>query len=73
MTDPKPAAKITFKVGKYTCTMSYEEGANRLHAEWQPHLPPKGSLSKQELEQYRAGRNALLEQIGKRAVLVLDI
>ncbi|MFZ2080163.1 MAG: hypothetical protein WAV38_26650 [Xanthobacteraceae bacterium] len=72
MTDLKPTTTITFKVGKYTCTMSYDEGATHLRAEWQPHLPPKGSLTAQEFEQYRAGRDALFKQVGG-AVLVLEI
>ncbi len=47
----------TFKVGKYTCEMSYHSDGD-LYAVWSPDLPRQ--LSKRELRQYRAGRNAFL-------------
>ena len=64
----------TFKVGKYTCEMSWSpEGG--LKAEWDPHLPPNRSLSKKELREYQAGRAALMQQIAETLhvnILVVD-
>jgi hypothetical protein len=54
----------TFRVGRYTCTMTYDTGTKHLACEWDPHLPPRGELSRKELDQYRAGRDALMAKTG---------
>jgi hypothetical protein len=66
--------KNTFLVGVYKCEMAYSERRG-LTAKWSPALPAERELSKQELEQYRAGRDALLAEVGKHlggSVLVVE-
>ena len=57
------AAKITntFKVGRYTCELTFADG--QLSAEWRPCLPKR--LSSREWKAYRAGRDALMAEVGK--------
>lgn len=52
----------TFRVGVYTCEMIYTEKAG-IKCQWRPDLPR--SLTEQQREQYRAGRDALLAEVGK--------
>lgn len=54
----------TFRVGKRKCTMSFSQESG-LHAVWQPNLPGRGELSKKEMAEYRAGRDALIAEVGK--------
>jgi hypothetical protein len=51
----------TFRVGPYVCEMSYTPG-RALKAEWLPDTPK--NLSDQQRDQYRAGRDALLAEVG---------
>jgi hypothetical protein len=62
--------KSEFKVGRYTCELTVSMGG--MNAAWSPHMPAK--LSKKQLRQYCAGRDALLakyaEVIGGNIMLV---
>jgi hypothetical protein len=63
----------TFLVGIYKCKMTYSREGG-LNAEWTPDLPDR-QLSSQEASQYRAGRDALLQEVGKEIggkVLVVE-
>jgi hypothetical protein len=53
--------KNTFMVGLYKCEMTYSHG--NLKAKWSPTMPPHRSLSKQEIEQYRTGRDDLMADV----------
>jgi hypothetical protein len=69
----KKQFKNTFRVGFYKCEMTYSK-EDGLKAEWEPDLP-NHNLSTQELEQYRSGRDALLNEVGKYlggSVLVIE-
>jgi hypothetical protein len=55
----------TFDVGCYVCTMTFVRSTRRLACEWAPRVPPPKSLSKQELDQYRAGRDVLMAEIAR--------
>jgi hypothetical protein len=55
----------TFAVGKYLCTMTFDSAKKQLNCEWDPHMPPACSLIAAELEQYRAGRDALMASVAK--------
>ena len=62
----------TFRVGIYKCTMTFSE-RHGVRSEWDPKLP--GNLSDSQLQQYRAGRNALMDEIAKEIggkVLVIE-
>jgi hypothetical protein len=53
----------TFSVGRYRCTLTLAwqpHGAGDMKVEWQPDVPPRRSLSRAEVEQYQAGRNAAI-------------
>lgn len=62
--------KSEFKVGSFTCELTVSRGG--MHAAWSPRMPTK--LSKKEVRQYRAGRDALIakyaEVIGGNIMLV---
>lgn len=63
----------TFRVGVYTCEMIYTQKRG-IRCQWYPDLPKMG-LSKQQQDQYRAGRDALLAEVGKDlggSVLVVE-
>jgi hypothetical protein len=67
----RPEWKNTFRVGDYTCEMTYNEGGT-LRAEWRPNVPrnlPAGAM-----EEYRAGRDALMGEVaaalGGRALVI---
>jgi hypothetical protein len=65
----------TFVVGVYTCELSYSKRKG-MWARWSPDLPPAKSLSEREIEQYRAGRDALLSEIAQSIggnVAVIDV
>ncbi len=53
-----------FRVGEYRCEMSYSQ-AHGLRSEWSPHVPNR-NLSKEEWEQYRRGRDALVKVISDK-------
>jgi hypothetical protein len=61
-------AKDTFQVGRFKCTMTLGDGT--VSTEWEPNLP-KG-LTKNELRQYRKGRDRLVARAfpGKKVVMV---
>jgi hypothetical protein len=65
----------TFSVGAYTCSMTFVASDRCLQCGWDPYQPPPKSLTKQEIEQYRAGRDALLARVARDLgnVLVIDI
>jgi len=52
----------TFTVGRFTCDMSWSP-AGGLTCEWTPDIPAPKSLSKKDVRQYRAGRDAFVQQI----------
>jgi hypothetical protein len=63
----------TFTVGLYKCEMTFDPASKSIHAEWTPAEPKR--LTDAELKQYRAGRNALLSEVGKALggnVLVIE-
>ena len=59
-----------FRVGRYTCTMTFDANTKHLACGWEPHLPPRGGLSRKEIDQYRAGRDALMAKAGGRVLIV---
>jgi hypothetical protein len=64
----------TFLVGLHKCEMTYSQ-RDGLHAKWVPKLPEAKSFSAQEMDQYRAGRDSLLAEVGKEMggqVLVVE-
>jgi hypothetical protein len=52
----------TFKVGIYTCTITFASNSRSLVCKWSPREPPAKSLSKEEIAQYRA----VLDHIAKQ-------
>lgn len=66
--------KNTFLVGKFTCEMSFSM-ADGIKAEWSPYYPKNGELSAKDLDQYRAGRDAMLAEVAKKMgnILVVDV
>jgi hypothetical protein len=63
----------TFRVGRFVCEMTFADG--HLSAQWSPDVPKRGSLSREETEHYRAGRDALMAEVAKTIggnVLVLE-
>jgi hypothetical protein len=65
----------TFKVGHYVCRMIFAPSTCRFEYEWNPHEPPRKSLTKKEIAQYRAGRDALLAEVASDfdSVLVIEV
>ena len=65
--------EMTFRVGRYMCKLSFSDETN-LVAKWTPEQPT--NLSRKELVQYRAGRDALLAEVAKAkgggSVLVIE-
>jgi hypothetical protein len=55
--------KATFKVGARLCEMTYDLDSGQLHCDWSPDTPHPDSFTKDELEQYTAGRNGLLQKV----------
>ena len=65
------AFETAFRVGKYTCEMSYSPGGG-LKAEWSA-MPKK--MSDDMWREYRSGRNSLFAEVAKAiggAVLVVE-
>lgn len=63
----------TFFVGEHKCELVYTKRRG-LRTNWTPDLPRR-ELSEQEWTQYRAGRDALLVEVGKHfggSVLVIE-
>jgi hypothetical protein len=54
--------KNTFRVGVYTCEMVYRPG-REMKVEWRPDMPKARSFSAQMMDEYRAGRDALLAEV----------
>jgi hypothetical protein len=54
--------KNTFRVGVYTCEMVYRPG-REMKVRWRPSMPSANSLSKQDMAEYRSGRDALLAEV----------
>jgi hypothetical protein len=65
----------TFEVGRYTCTMTFVQSAPALQCAWSPHTPPAKSLSRKEIDQYRAGRDALMAEVARDYgnILIVDV
>jgi hypothetical protein len=51
-----------FLVGRYLCEMSWSPGSG-LRCQWSPDVPPPKSLDKEEVRQYRAGRDVFLQEL----------
>jgi hypothetical protein len=51
-----------FPVGRYVCEMSWSS-AGGLRCEWSPDVPPPRSLGKKEVRDYRAGRDAFMQEL----------
>jgi hypothetical protein len=69
----KKEVRNTFRVGRFFCEMTFADG--HLSAQWSPDVPMRGSLSRGEIAQYRAGRDALMAEVAKVIggnVLVLE-
>ncbi len=62
--------KNTFRVGVYTCEMTYSTHAG-MNAKWKPDLPRR--FSEQQQREYRAGRNALMAEVAAEIGNVLVI
>jgi hypothetical protein len=65
--------KNTFRVGRYKVEMTYRHGNAAVKTRWEPYMPTR--LSRKELQQYRDGRHALFEEVGKALggpVLVIE-
>lgn len=60
-----PSIEATFRVGRYTCHARFQLPAKpgSLQLEWSPCVPPPKTLTAEELNQYRAGRDALMEEV----------
>jgi hypothetical protein len=54
--------------------MTYDLDSGQLHCDWTPNPPHPDSFTKDELEQYTAGQNGLLERVaaatGGRAIFL---
>jgi hypothetical protein len=64
----------TFRCGEYVCALSYQPDGG-LAAQWSPAVPTRGNFSAAAMEQYRAGRAALLAEVSRAiggAVLVIE-
>jgi hypothetical protein len=53
-----------FPVGRYICKMSWSP-ATGLRCEWSPDAPAPKSLGKKDMREYRAGRDAFLQEIAE--------
>ena len=69
----------SFRVGKRTCTMTIQAprpgGSCNAAAEWSPSLPNR-PFTKQELRQYRTGRDAIMAELAAQlggSGLVIEI
>ena len=68
MTDTPWSVTGKFRVGKRTCTLTIQSPqtgkVTQITAEWEPGVPNR--LSKQEMRQYRAGRDAIAAALAKK-------
>jgi hypothetical protein len=61
--------RSTWRVGRCTVTMTINIDAavrgemSQSTVEWDPELPPRSAMTKACWRQYRAGRNALYQQV----------
>jgi hypothetical protein len=53
----------TFRVGRFTCTMTFDTATMHLTGQWEPDVPGQHSLTRKEVGQYQAGRDALMAQV----------
>jgi hypothetical protein len=53
----------TFRVGRYTCTMTFDPKIFRPCCAWSARVPLAKSLSNNEIGQHRAGRDALMAEV----------
>lgn len=64
----------TFRVGRrFKCTMSMDASGGALKCEWAPRTPTR--LSRQELADYRRGRDAMIGEfarITKQRILIVE-
>ena len=51
-----------FPVGRYVCEMTWSPSSG-LRCEWLPDVPLPKSLSKEEVREYRAGRDAFMQEL----------
>jgi hypothetical protein len=51
-----------FPVGRFVCEMSWTP-PDGLRCEWSPNVPSPKSLGKREVREYRAGRDAFVQEI----------
>ncbi len=51
-----------FLVGRYVCEMTWST-ASGLRCEWSPDVPLPKSLGKKEMREYRAGRDAFMQEL----------
>lgn len=72
MSATAPALTKSWRVGKFTATLSVSQpdpsGHRAALIEWTPHLP--ANLTKEELTQYRTGRNAAFQALGLSALVI---
>ena len=65
MSGTAPALVRTFRVGRFECTLTFPQIASgsvlAMAAEWSPSMPDR--LTTAEIEEYRAGRNAAIEEL----------
>ena len=53
-----------FPVGRYICEMSWSPTGG-LRCEWSPDIPAAKSFDRHLMSQYRAGRDAFLQEIAE--------
>jgi hypothetical protein len=51
-----------FPVGRYVCEMTWSP-FGYVKCEWSPDVPKPGSFGKKEMREYRAGRDAFVQEI----------
>lgn len=72
MSAEAPALVREFPVGKFTARLSVQRPKKGVMTscviEWTPHIPQR--LSAAEIEQYRAGRDAALSELGVTTLVV---
>lgn len=64
-----------FAVGKYFCEMSWSPNGG-LQCEWSPDVPAAKSFDRHLMSQYRAGRDAFIQEIADAiggSVWVLEV
>ena len=64
-----------FSVGDFLVEMSWSP-ASGLRCEWSPDFPALGSFGKKEMREYRAGRDAFLQEVASTLggnVMVVEV